>query len=49
MMVRAGVDCGLTKTAAARKFNTTPKRVAKWIARFEAEGVGPNVRPAQDG
>jgi len=39
MMVRAVVDCGLTKTAAARKFNTTPKTAAKWIARFAAEGV----------
>jgi hypothetical protein len=24
-MVRAVVDCGLTKAAAARQFNTTPK------------------------
>ena len=39
MMVRAVVDCGLTKAAAARQFNTTPKTVAKWLKRFEAEGV----------
>jgi transposase InsO family protein len=39
MMVRAVVDCGLSKAAAARQFNTTPKTVAKWIERFEAEGV----------
>jgi transposase len=39
MMVRAMVDCGLTRTAAAQKFNTTPKTVAEWIERFEAEGV----------
>ena len=38
-MVRAVVDCGLTKVAAARRFNTTPKTVAKWVARFRAEGV----------
>jgi transposase InsO family protein len=39
MMVRAVVDCGLSKAAAARQFNTTPKTVAKWIERFEAEGL----------
>ena len=39
MMVRAVVDCGMTKAAAARQFNTTPKTVAKWLKRFEAEGV----------
>jgi transposase InsO family protein len=39
MMVRAVVDCGLSKAAAARRFNTTPKTVAKWIERFEAGGV----------
>jgi len=33
MMVRAVVDDGLSKA------NTTPKTVAKWIERFEAEGV----------
>jgi transposase InsO family protein len=38
-MVRAVVDCGLSKAAAARQFHTTPKTVAKWIERFEAEGV----------
>ena len=38
-MVRSVVDCGLTKAAAARQFNTTPKTVAKWVARFRAEGV----------
>lgn len=39
MMVRAVVDCGLSKAAAARRFNTTPKTVAKWVDRFSAEGV----------
>jgi len=39
MMVRVVVDFGLSKTAAARQFNTTPKTVAKWIDRFEAEGM----------
>ncbi len=38
-MVRAVVDGGLTKAAAARRFNTTPKTVAKWVNRFRAEGV----------
>jgi transposase InsO family protein len=38
-MVRAVVDSGLIKTAAARRFNTTPKTVAKWVGRFRAEGV----------
>jgi transposase InsO family protein len=38
-MVRAVVDCGLTKAAAARQFNTTPKTVGKWVDRFRVEGV----------
>jgi transposase InsO family protein len=38
-MVRAVVDHGLSKAAAARQFNTTPKTVAKWVARFKAQGV----------
>ena len=38
-MVHAVVDGGLSCAAAARKFNTTPKTVAKWINRFRAEGV----------
>ena len=38
-MVRAVVDSGLINAAAARRFNTTPKTVAKWIDRFRAEGV----------
>jgi transposase len=38
-MVRAVVDFGLSKAAAARQFNTTPKTVAKWVGRFRAEGV----------
>jgi transposase len=33
MMVRAVVDEGLSKAAAARRFNTTPKTVDKWIER----------------
>ena len=31
MMVRAVVDFGLSKAAAARQFNTTSKTVAKWV------------------
>jgi transposase InsO family protein len=38
-MVSAVVDGGLSKAAAARQFNTTPKTVAKWVERFRAEGV----------
>src|SRR5215510_9658365 len=38
-MVRSVVDHGLSKAEAARRFNTTPKTVAKWAARFKAEGV----------
>lgn len=38
-MVRAVVNGGLCYAAAARKFNTTPKTVAKWVGRFRAEGV----------
>ena len=40
MMVRAVMDCGLSKAAAARQFNVTPKTVAKWVKRFSADGVG---------
>ena len=35
-MIRAVVDRGLTKSAAARQFNTTPRTVAKWVARYNA-------------
>jgi transposase InsO family protein len=38
-MVRAVVDHGLSKVAAAGQYNTTPKTVAKWVERFSAEGV----------
>jgi transposase InsO family protein len=38
-MVRAVVEGGLCKAAAAGKFNTTPKTVGKWIERFRKEGV----------
>ena len=38
-MVRAVVESGLSKAAAARQFNTTPKTVAKWVGRFRKEGV----------
>jgi len=38
-MVRAVVDRGLSKVAAARQFNTTGKTVAKWVSRFRKDGV----------
>jgi transposase-like protein len=38
-MVRAIVDCGLSKAEAARRHNTTAKTVAKWVNRFRKEGV----------
>ncbi len=38
-MVRSVVEGGLSKAAAARQFNTTPKTVAKWVERFRAEGI----------
>jgi transposase-like protein len=38
-MVRSVVDDRLSQAAAARRFNTTPKTLAKWVGRFMAEGV----------
>ena len=38
-MVRAVVEGGLSKAAAARKFNTSGKTVKKWVDRFRNEGV----------
>lgn len=37
-MVRAVVDEGVARGEAARRFNTSPKTVAKWVRRFRAEG-----------
>ncbi len=39
-MVLAVVEGGLTNAAAARSFNTTPKTVAKLVARFREGGAG---------
>ncbi len=38
-MVRSVVEEGLSQAAAALRFNTTAKTVAKWVKRFRAEGV----------
>jgi transposase InsO family protein len=38
-MVRVVVMGGLTKAAAARRYNTTSKTVAKWVDRFLAGGI----------
>jgi transposase InsO family protein len=38
-MVRSVVEGGLSKAAAARRYNTTPKTVGKWVRRFKEEGV----------
>ena len=38
-MARSVIEGGLSKAAAAHQFNTTPKTVAKWVGRFQAEGV----------
>src|ERR1700748_655512 len=37
--LRAVVDGGQNASATARKYNTSPKTVAKWVNRFRAEGV----------
>jgi transposase InsO family protein len=38
-MVRAVVNDGLSQADAARRFNTTPKTVAKWVDRFRKGGL----------
>ena len=38
-LARSVVEQGLSNATAARRFNTTPKTVAKWVARFRAEGA----------
>jgi transposase InsO family protein len=39
LMVRAVLDNGLTKTAAARQFHVTAKTVDRWVKRFQEQGV----------
>jgi transposase-like protein len=56
-MARGVVEGGLSKAAAARRFNTTPKTVGEWVARFRAEGPAglmdrscrPHSSPSQTG
>jgi transposase-like protein len=38
-MARSVMEGGVSQAVAARLFSTTPKTVAKWVARFRAEGV----------
>jgi transposase-like protein len=38
-MVRSVIRGGLSRASAARQFSTTPKTVAKWVKRFQAEGI----------
>ena len=38
-MVRSVVEGELSKAAAARQFNVSPKTVGKWVERFREEGV----------
>lgn len=38
-MVRSVVEGGLSKAAAARQFNVSPKTVGKWVERFREEGI----------
>jgi transposase-like protein len=38
-VVRIVDDDGLTRAAAARQFNTTPKTVARWVQRFKTDAV----------
>jgi transposase InsO family protein len=48
VMVRAVLDSGLTKAAAARQFHTTAKTVSKWVKRFQEQGVdGLRDRPSR--
>ena len=56
-MARSMIEGGSSKAAAARAFHATPKTVAKWVARFRAEGVAglqdrssrPRSSPSQTG
>jgi transposase-like protein len=38
-MVRSVIEGGLSRTAAARQYHTTPKTVGKWVGRFVTEGT----------
>jgi transposase-like protein len=44
-MVRCVIDGGLSKAAAARQFNTTPKTVTKWVERYRAETSAARPKP----